>query len=173
MFKKKNTLNIENFWISIVWVLIFMVVLAWDQEKIVVLNLIIFCYFLKNLAGESITETFEQRKAIISNILTHDLEVQLKSLKTLLAQSISMLKITNSIFLVMLKRFLITINQSDKSVLGGSDVKIANDPHFEFDRINLFLEQAYSKGLKENSATMNLTVADSLSLANDELVERE
>lgn len=105
-----KNLKTENFWIVIIWVVIFMLILAWDQEKIVVLNLILFCYFLYFLVGDSISSTLVQRRQLLLEGLLVDITTQLNVLRTLLSDSKVALTNYKIIILSILKKVANTVN---------------------------------------------------------------
>lgn len=107
MKQMNKNLKTENFWILIIWLAVFMLVLSWDQEKIVVLNLVLFSYSLYYLVGQNIDTTLSQRRTILLENLLTDINAHLNTLNLLVSESkyffseyqILVLVITKKLFL--------------------------------------------------------------------------
>lgn len=111
--------KLENFWIAILWVLIFLLVLVWDQEKIVVINLIVFCYFLYYLGGQSIETALAQRQRSLFDALVAELNTQAAVLKNLIMASKIACTNYKNIVLHSLKRLI--VNTGRMTLLFSSD----------------------------------------------------
>lgn len=83
-----------------------MVVLPWDQEKIVVLNLIVFLYSLYFFVYDSVNSTFLQKKEILSNLLNSDIENKFKLIKNLLEDIKKVLEIYSFFLLSIINKYL-------------------------------------------------------------------
>ena len=64
-----------------------MVLLPWDQEKIVVVCLITFCYFLYYVSNVSITAALMEKKKIIEETLTNDIDLRISLLICLIGDT--------------------------------------------------------------------------------------
>jgi len=104
-----NKLYIENFSILIIWSFIFMVILPWDQEKIVVLNLILFLYFLYYMLNKSITDTFYQKKEVTLQILNFDLINKISLLNKLLKDNTVLLNNYSNFLLSIINKYIISL----------------------------------------------------------------
>lgn len=134
-----NSIRIENFVILIFWWFIFMVVLPWDQEKIVALNLILFLYFLYYMVGDTITNTFEQKKEVTLSILNSDLSFKISLLKQLVKENQILLNNYSSFLLFVFNKYLSSLtNQINKSI---STIK--NNSNFDFNVFSLLLNSFY------------------------------
>lgn len=63
-----------------------MVILIWDQEKIVLLNLILFLYFLYYTSGGAIEEIFISRRNAIRSTIKANIVLTLEQIRTTLQQ---------------------------------------------------------------------------------------
>lgn len=105
----QSLLERENFWIVIFWLFIFMVVLPWDQEKIVLLNLIIFCYFIYYFIATLVQTAFSQRKFVLTAALSLDLDVKMTSLLSLI-QNIRLFQVKLFNMMLILLAKVVSIN---------------------------------------------------------------
>jgi len=133
----------ENFWIVIIWSIIFMLILTWDQEKIVVLNLVLFCYFLRYLVGDSIQTTLAQRRTALLDSLLIDLNTQVALLTKLVEESKTVLNSYRVLVLSLLKKTLVCTNNT--LILSTSTSK--GNFNFDFTSVQLFLQAAYDETL--------------------------
>lgn len=132
-----TSLKRENMWIALVWVFIFMVVLVWDQEKIVVLNLILFCYFLYYMVGSSLSDNLNQKANLVRVALAQDIALNLDNLSLVLNQS---------------KNFVLNFSNIIRSLLKKADAAV----------IKLLVNQTNSKA---TLAAASLFASASLLLA--------
>lgn len=167
-----NKIKTENFWIIIVWVVVFMLILSWDQEKIVVLNLVLFCYFLRYLVGNSIEATLSQRRTVLLDSLLIDLNTQISLLTKLVEESKTVLNIFHALVVSLLKKTLISTNNMILTTALASQ-KFFN---FDFTVVQLALQAAYdetlSKQLDQNIFISSQIILDvSPTFAESEEVE--
>lgn len=162
-----NKLKIENFWIAVLWTSVFMLILTWDQEKIVVLNLVLFCYFLRYLVGDSIQSTLAQRRNTLLDSLLIDLNTQVSLLNKLVSESKEILNIYNTLLLYLLKKTLVTTN----NLLALSTLKFPQNVIFDFTAVQLSLQAAYdeilSKQLEQNIFISSQIILDVTPAFND------
>lgn len=97
-----------------------MVVLPWDQEKIVVLNLVLFAYFIKYMAGDSINGALMQKKETILEILKTELLLGIKLLSNLSNDVFNIEKNYSIFILLTIKKYLNNlIDQVTKNLQAG------------------------------------------------------
>lgn len=169
--KNNNYLKTENFWTSIVWLVVFVIVLSWDQEKIVVLCLVLFCYFIYFYVGNDIEVALQQRQVALAGSLLSDINAQLDSLKNLLASTKSYLNSNSNILLYITKKFFI--------VASGLCLKLADDKKllsisYKYTQLALqnTAENINSKNAQYNLASIHLAGAGAneiLALSNNEI----
>ena len=82
-----------------------MLVLVWDQEKIVLLNLVLFCYFIKYMAGSSIHSSLSQRGQILEEALLADITYTLSNVKALRTEYLKASKDLHFVLLALLSKF--------------------------------------------------------------------
>lgn len=99
-----KSLRTENFWIIIIWALIFMLILTWDQEKIVVLNLVLFCYFLYYLVSVSIDNTLNLRRETLLQALLAEVNTQLVILNSLFSHANLTVRFCRDVLLIIIKK---------------------------------------------------------------------
>lgn len=114
------SLKNENLFILFLWWFVFMVVLPWDQEKIVVLNLVLFAYFIKYMAGDSINGALMQKKETILEILKTELLLGIKLLSNLSNDVFNIEKNYSIFILLTIKKYLNNlIDQVTKNLQAG------------------------------------------------------
>jgi hypothetical protein len=147
-----------------------MLVLTWDQEKIVVLNLILFCYFLRYLVGGSIEETLGQRRVVLLDSLLADLNTQISLLSKLLDESKIVLNNYKILILSVLKKVLISTNNF---LLLDSNVTTNILSVTNFATVQLALQIAYEESLikqfDQNTFVASQIILDTSSLFTTEL----
>lgn len=158
--KMNKSFKIENFWIVIVWTIIFMLVLAWDQEKIVVLNLILFCYFLYYLVCDSISAALNQRRQVLLESLLIDITTQLKILNNLVSEAKLVISGYSTVILAFLKKLLITITSSFLLVGGTLEGNFGINFDFISQSLQLVQEELNSKDLMQNTLVSSQIVLE-------------
>lgn len=128
-----NSLRQENMWVALLWVFIFMVVLVWDQEKIVVLNLILFCYFLYYMVGESLNSTLQQKASIVREALSENINIKLNSLNLILVETSNFTRTLSTLIFSLIKK----VNTTALTIAFNS-TKTVNYAFFTINK-NLFL----------------------------------
>jgi len=164
-----KNLKTENFWIVIIWAVVFMLILAWDQEKIVVLNLILFCYFLYFLVGDSINSTLAQRRQLLLEGLLVDITTQLNVLRTLLSDSKVALTNYNLVILSILKKVSNTVNNLFISLRTTTN-SFAYNTNFSF--ISQVLQTIYD-GVNLKELSQNTFVASQITLDVSPILSEE
>lgn len=138
-----------------------MLILSWDQEKIVVLNLVLFCYFLRYLVGDSIETTLSQRKEVLLNSLLVDLNSQIALLTNLATESKFLINTYHTLVLSLLKKILVKTNNMILSAIeGGNSYEISK---FDFVAVQLALQAAYDTNLSKQ-LEQNLFVSSQITL---------
>ena len=138
-----------------------MLILTWDQEKIVVLNLVLFCYFLRYLVGDSIQTTLAQRRNTLLDSLLIDLNTQVSILTSLIEESKVILSTCRVLVLTLLKKTLVTVNTIllNSSILTKTTARV-----LDFATVQLLLQAAYdqvlSKQLEQNIFVSSQIVLD-------------
>lgn len=134
----RNNLKQENMWIVLFWIFIFMVLLVWDQEKIVLLNLVLFCYFLYFMGGSAINESLQNKANLIRVSLFHDINLKLNTLTSLVQTSSTFVLSITTILLTLLKKInIIVLNLINTLTKFNSSYR--NSVMFLFPVINLLM----------------------------------
>jgi hypothetical protein len=137
-----------------------MLILTWDQEKIVVLNLVLFCYFLRYLVGDSIHSTLTQRRVVLLDSLLIDLNTQVSLLNKLVRESQTVLNSYNTLLLTLLKK---TLANTHNMILANT-LSLTLGLNFDFTFVQLSLQAAYdetlSKQLEQNTFVSSQIILD-------------
>jgi hypothetical protein len=164
----------ENLWIALTWIIVFLFILAWDQEKIVVVNLVIFCYFIYYLVGDSIETSLAQRQTVLLETLLVDLNSNLRTLRNLVEESQVVTNTYKILFLSIIKKVL---NTSLASFINLSDTTSALAINFNFVQLalSIYSEQAAVISAYQNLYVVNQVIEDSAStlFINDNLDSSE
>lgn len=96
--------TLENKYIILLWWIILIFILPWDQEKIVTLNLLVFCYILYFNMSATIKGEFGQKKRLIRSFLSQDISLRASILNNLIKEVSHSLSSLNTIISSVLLR---------------------------------------------------------------------
>lgn len=134
-----SNLKIENFFIFLIWWFVFMVILPWDQEKIVVLNLILFLYFLYYMVGENMVDTFNQKKEITLQVLNSDLNIRINLLNQLLKDNTVLFTNYSNFLLLIINKYIVSLTTAINLQLLNTNKLVNNFNIFSLITNNFFL----------------------------------
>lgn len=150
----------ENLWIIVLWVLVFLLVLAWDQEKIVVINLVVFCYFIYFLAGDSIEATVMQRQMSLVEALSSGLNSRIKILRSLLLEVRTNFELYENIILSILNRFKAVLTSISLGLALACSKEEVFDSLLLQILLNTYFEQCTNSMFNQNMYIVNQVSGD-------------
>lgn len=101
--------NLENKWIAITWWIILLIVLPFDQEKIVVVCFVVFLYALFLFMRDDIGQFFMDKESFVSRILLETLDLKISLLRSWVV-SLNTLRAYKQLFKGLLNKLYLTLS---------------------------------------------------------------